>query len=52
MAERQGVRPEILRAILTDDVAAMSEDVALARRFTKAVLAHDRAVDEYRAAIL
>ena len=40
MAERQGVRPEILRAILADDVAAMPDDVALAWRFTKVVLAH------------
>src|SRR5262245_40572770 len=52
MAERQGVRPELLRAILTDDVAAMPDDVVLAWRFTRAVLAHDPAADEYRAAIL
>jgi hypothetical protein len=52
MAERQGVRPEILRAILKDDVAAMPDDVALAWRFTKAVLAHDSAADDYRAVIL
>jgi hypothetical protein len=52
MAERRGVRPEVLRAILTDDVAAMPDDVALAWRFTKAVLAHDAAADDYRAVIL
>ena len=52
MAERQGVRPEILRAILTDDVAGMPDDVALAWRFTKAILAHDAAADDYRAVIL
>src|SRR5215470_11143730 len=52
MAERQGVRPEILRAILTDDVTAMPDDVALAWRFTRAVLAHDPAADDYRAVIL
>jgi alkylhydroperoxidase family enzyme len=51
MAERQGVRPEILRAILQDDATAMSEDAALAWRFTKAVLAHDPAADDYRAVI-
>src|SRR5262249_7886016 len=51
-AERQGVRPGILRAILTDDVAAMPDGVALAWRFTKAVLAHDPAADDYRAEIL
>jgi hypothetical protein len=52
MAERRGVPPGILRAILTDDVAAMPDDVALAWRFTKAVLAHDPAADDYRAVIL
>lgn len=52
MAERQGVRPEVLRAILADDVAAMPDDVALAWRYTKAVLAHDAAADDYRAVIL
>ena len=52
MAERQGVRPEVLRAILEDDVAAMPDDVALVWRFTKAVLAHDSAADDYRAVIL
>jgi hypothetical protein len=52
MAERQGVRPEILRAILKDDVAAMPDDVALVWRFTKATLAHDPAADDYRAVIL
>jgi hypothetical protein len=52
MAERQGVGPEILRAILQEDVSAMSEDAALAWRFTKAVLAHDAAADDYRAVIL
>jgi hypothetical protein len=52
MAERQGVRPEILRAILQDDVAGMPDDVALAWRFTKAILAHDAAADDYRAVIL
>jgi hypothetical protein len=52
MAERQGVRPEILRAILTDDVAAMPDDVALAWRFTKSILAHDAAADDYRAVIV
>ena len=52
MAERRGVSPEILRAILKDDVDAMSEDAALAWRFTKATLAHDPAADDYRAVIL
>ena len=52
MAERRGVRPEVLRAILTEDVDAMPEDAALAWRFTKAVLAHDPAADDYRAVIV
>src|SRR5262245_46616361 len=52
MAERGGVHPEILRAILNDDVAAMPDDVALAWRFTKATLAHDPVADDYRAVIL
>jgi hypothetical protein len=52
MAERRGVRPEVLRAILTDDVDAMPDAVALAWRFTKATLAHDAAADDYRAVIL
>jgi hypothetical protein len=51
MAERQGVRPETLRAILKDDVAAMPDDAALAWRFTKAILVHDAAADDYRAVI-
>lgn len=52
MAERQGVRADVLRAVLTDDVAAMPDDVALAWRFTKAVLAHDAAADDYRKLII
>jgi len=52
MAERRGVPPEVLRAILADDVAAMPDEVALAWRFTKAVLAHDEAADDYRAIIV
>jgi alkylhydroperoxidase family enzyme len=52
MAERQGVPPEILRALLTDDVAAMPEEVALAWRFTRATLAHDAAADAYRNEII
>jgi hypothetical protein len=52
MAERRGVSSEVLRAVLRDDVKAMPDDVALAWRFTKAVLAHDPAADDYRAVIL
>jgi hypothetical protein len=52
MAERQGVPPETLRAILTDDIAAMPDDALLAWRFAKATLAHDPAADDYRPLIL
>ena len=48
MAEQQGVGPEILRALLKDDVAAMPNEIALAWRFTRATLAHDAAADDYR----
>ena len=52
MAERQGVPAAVLRAILTDDVAAMPEDVELAWRFAGATLAHDAAADGYRREIV
>ena len=52
MAERQGVSPVVLRAILTDDETAMPEDVALAWRFARATLAHDAAADGYRREII
>ena len=48
MAERQGVHPEVIRAVLTDHPEAMPPDVALVWRFTRATLAHDAAADEYR----
>src|SRR5215831_10037112 len=48
MAERAGVSPAILRAVLTEDPGAMPPDVALAWNFTRATLAHDAAADEYR----
>lgn len=48
MAEREGVKPEVLRAILTEDAAAMPDDVALAWRFTRAALDHDPSADRYR----
>ncbi len=41
LAGRAGVRPEILRAILAGDAAAMGETAALSYRFAKAVLARD-----------
>ena len=48
MAERAGVSPTVLRAVLADDPDSMPADVALAWRFTRATLAHDAAADEYR----
>lgn len=52
MAERAGVSPATLRAVLADDPDAMPPEVALVWRFTRATLAHDAAADEYREAIV
>jgi hypothetical protein len=52
MAERAGVSPAVLRAVLTDNPDAMPPEVALVWRFTRATLAHDAAADEYREAIV
>lgn len=52
MAERNGVRPEVLRALLSDDADTMPQDVALVWKFTRATLAHDAAADAYREAIV
>jgi hypothetical protein len=52
MAERAGVRPDVLRAVLADNLEAMPPDVALAWRFTRAMLAHDAAADDYREVIV
>lgn len=52
MAERAGVSPAVLRAVLADHADAMPPDVVLVWRFTRATLAHDAAADEYRAAIV
>jgi hypothetical protein len=51
MAEKSGVDPKVLRAILNEDVTAMPDDVALAWRFTRATLDHDPVADEYRGEI-
>lgn len=48
MAEREGVPPEVLRAILERDLQAMPEDVALGFRFAEATLAHDPEADGLR----
>jgi hypothetical protein len=52
MAERAGVSPAVLRAVLADDPDAMPPDVALVWKFTRATLAHDAAADEYRGEIV
>jgi hypothetical protein len=48
MAERAGVDPEVLRAVLTETPAMMPPDVALAWRFTRATLDHDPSADQHR----
>ena len=52
MAERAGVSPDVLRAVLTDNPDAMPPDVALVWRFAYATLAHDPSADGYRRAIV
>ena len=52
MAERAGVRPAVLRAVLIDNPGAMPPDVALVWKFTRATLAHDAAADQYREEIV
>lgn len=52
MAERAGVSPAVLRAMLSDDPDRMPPEVALVWRFTRATLAHDIAADEYREEIV
>lgn len=52
MAERAGVAPEVLRAVLARDERAMTVDAALGFRFAEAVLAHDPGANALRAEIL
>ena len=52
MAERSGVSPDVLRALLADDLSSMPPEVALVWRFTRATLAHDPLADEYRDVIV
>jgi hypothetical protein len=52
MAERAGVDPKVLRAVLTETPLMMPPDVALAWRFTRATLDHDRSADQYREEII
>src|SRR5215471_5022433 len=48
MAERQGVDPAILRAIVARDFAAMPYEVALAARFAQKTIAHAPEADDLR----
>ena len=48
MAERAGVNPKTLRAVLTETPIMMTPDVALAWRFTRATLDHDPSADQHR----
>jgi hypothetical protein len=48
MAEREGVDPVVLRAIVTRDFAAMPAEAVLALRFTEATLRHADEADELR----
>jgi hypothetical protein len=48
MAERDGIDPAVLRAIVDRDLAAMPDDVALAVRFAEATLRHAAEADDLR----
>ncbi|MCL5044107.1 MAG: hypothetical protein M1336_02345 [Deltaproteobacteria bacterium] len=52
MAERHGVSPEVLKAIVARDERAISCDAALGFRFSEAVQRHDPAADGLREEIL
>ena len=52
MAERAGVDAKVLRAVLTDDPAAMTDEVRLAWQFTRATIDHDPSADQYREEII
>ena len=52
MAQREGVEPDILRAIVARDYTAMPEEVVLAVRLTEATLRHAPEADDLREEIL
>jgi len=52
MAQREGVDPATLRAIMARDYAAMPEGVALAARFTEATLRHAPEADDLREEVM
>jgi hypothetical protein len=48
MAQRYGIDPDILRAVVSRDLTAMPFEVALAVRFTQATLSHAPEADDLR----
>jgi len=52
MAQRAGVDPAILRAVVARDLHAVPEDVALAVRFAEASLRHASEADDLREKVL
>jgi hypothetical protein len=52
MAERGGVAPSALRAIVARDYDVMPSDAALAARFSEASLAHTQEADDLREQVL
>lgn len=48
MAQREGIDPAVLRAIVARDLAAMPYEVALALRFAEASLSHAPEADDLR----
>jgi len=51
-AERDGLAPELIAAMLAGDLRALPDDAVLGLRFARAVLAHDAGADELREEIL
>jgi len=52
MAQRQGVDPAVLRAVVARDFAAMPYEVALAARFAEKTLAHAPEANDLREEVL
>jgi len=52
MAQREGVDPAVLRAVVTRDYKAMPYKVALAARFTEATLDHAPQADDLREEVI
>lgn len=52
MAERDGVPAEVIGAVLGGDFSGLPDDIALASRFTTAVLARDASLDALREQVI